>query len=98
MKINETLKALDNKVMSSKWTPRILAGVTAVSTAATSVIAASADDAVLTVPDTTAVATQLGNSAMQAVQSGYTAAIPVMTFGLMIGVIIRKIMGAARHS
>ena len=33
MKFTEKLKAIDNKIVNSKWTPRVIAGATVVSTA-----------------------------------------------------------------
>lgn len=97
MNIKEKVKALDTKIVNSKWAPRALGAVGTISTFAT--MAASADDVstAVVVPDTSGLASTLGESAMTAVTNGYTAAIPVMCFALGIGIIIRKIMGAARH-
>lgn len=97
--IKDTMKAIDNKVVSSKWTPRVLAGVGAVSAFAGNAFSTFADEPAnaIVVPDTSGLANTLGESAMTAVTNGYTAAIPVMCFALGIGIIIRKIMGAARH-
>lgn len=96
MNIKEKMKAFDNKVINSKWAPRILGAVGTVSTFAT--MAASADGEVVAAnTDTSALASTLSSSAMEAVTNGYTYAIPVITFALGISIVIRKIMGAARH-
>ena len=98
MSIKEKVKAFDSKVMNSKWTPRVLAGVGAVSAFVGNSVSAFADGETTTVAtDTSTIASTLSNSAMEAVTNGYTAAVPVMAFALGVGIVIRKIMGAARH-
>lgn len=97
MKFTEKLKAIDNKIVNSKWTPRVIAGATVVSTAMANGISAFADDPAASSSAASTLGTSLASAAMEAVQSGYTAAIPVLGFGLTVSIIVRKIMGAARR-
>lgn len=100
MKFTEKLKAIDNKIVNSEWTPRVIAGATVVSTAMANGISVFADDVGGSGQASDAASTlgaSLASSAMEAVQSGYTSAIPVLGFGLTVSIIVRKIMGAARR-
>ena len=86
-----------SKIMSSKWTPRVMGAVTALSVAGAGVVA-SAEDAAPATIDYSELATTLQNSAMTGITNGYKFAIPVMAVSLTVGLIVRKIMGAARRS
>ena len=97
-KFKEFGEKVEAKVLSSKWTPRVLGAVTTIG--AFGGVIASADDPAttnVTTIDSSEVVQQLQTAAINGITNGYKGAVPVMAVALGIGLIVRKIMGAARH-